>query len=198
MGRPVLHTGCLIEGCFDPHFAKGWCAHHYHKSRLHGTPLAPGKRRSRTCGKMPPGSTCSVAGCKSKYLALGFCRKHYGAFRMHGDPTKTSRGPRGKGHIYSGYHYDTKGVLVHRDIMARSLGRPLLRSETVHHKNGVRSDNRLVQGHELCCPGTCCNLELWSKSQPSGQRVRDKVAWAHEIIRLYGPLIEEHVDAAAE
>lgn len=56
------------------------------------------------------------------------------------------------------------------------LGRQLEPHETVHHKNGMRSDNRLV------------NLELWSSSQPSGQRVEDKLTWALEIIALYGSL----------
>lgn len=34
-------------------------------------------------------------------------------------------------------------VLEHRYVMARALGRPLTRSETVHHINGDRADNRL-------------------------------------------------------
>lgn len=71
--------------------------------------------------------------------------------------------------------------------MSDSLGRPLLKIEEVHHKNGVRDDNRLVRGHEVRCPGMCCNLELWSKSQPAGQRVEDKIAWAMSLLAQYRP-----------
>lgn len=59
--------------------------------------------------------------------------------------------------------------------MEQYLGRPLLKNELIHHKNGIRNDNRLD------------NLELWSKGQPAGQRVEDKIRWAKELLYQYTP-----------
>ncbi|WP_052136115.1 HNH endonuclease [Arthrobacter sp. PAMC 25486] len=65
--------------------------------------------------------------------------------------------------------------MEHRLVMSGHIGRPLLDHENVHHVNGDRLDNQIG------------NLELWSKSQPAGQRVEDKVKWALEILGTYSP-----------
>lgn len=79
--------------------------------------------------------------------------------------------------IYVGHDYPGAGksgrIMLHRKIMQEHLGRPLMKHENVHHKNGDRKDNRLS------------NLELWSTSQPTGQRVEDKLKWAREFLRMY-------------
>ncbi len=64
-------------------------------------------------------------------------------------------------------------VLEHRWVMEKRLGRSLYRDETVHHKDLDRTNNALS------------NLELWTGSHPTGQRVEDVVAWCREMLARY-------------
>lgn len=93
---------------------------------------------------------------------------------------KNPRWNGGKKHMKTGYvlRYvpGRQHMLEHRIVMEQQIGRPLESHEEVHHKNGIRNDNR---------PD---NLELWAKRQPGGQRVTDLLEYARWVIETYGPI----------
>jgi hypothetical protein len=107
---------------------------------------------------------------------------HYRRNYLYGDPTviknvgiKSDKGGYVQVRTTAGNGSKGKYTYQHRLVMEEIIGRPLVKGETVHHKNGIRNDNRPE------------NLELWSEAQPYGQRVEDKVAHAIEILERYAP-----------
>lgn len=128
----------------------------------------------------------SDKGCTKIASAKGMCRSCYEKKRHGIEPmTGKMRGNRGsrvkdaKGYIfvYLPEHPMATGpyVLEHRLIMSEYLGRNLLDTENVHHKNGQKDDNRIE------------NLELWSTAQPKGQKIQDKIDFAVSILETYAP-----------
>jgi hypothetical protein len=188
-----VRPGCLVGGCSDFHYAKGYCETHYAALRNHGDPT---KRMRGTRGQG------SVNKDGYKYMGSGgklllehrlVVESKLGRKLLAHEKIRHRNGIKhdnrlenlevyevGSGYLTRGYrmiYVAGKSVLEHRHVMEKQIGRPLLPVESVHHRNGDRSDNRPE------------NLELWSSSQPSGQRVEDKLKWAQEIISLYRPIV---------
>lgn len=172
---------CSVDDCDNKPKVRGWCPMHYARFRRYGDINFVYRhvyKEKDICDVVDADGKCT-----KKMAARKMCQMHYRRWTLYKDPTITKKNPNPK--FARKYKFLVKHghpnankwgtIAEHRWVMSEHLGRPLIDEENVHHINGDRFDNRLE------------NLELWSHSQPRGQRIEDKVEWALELLQTYAP-----------
>lgn len=166
-----LGVQCDETDCSQFAMTRGKCNTHYAALRRRGEADNP----------------CSVPDCEGGALNKGYCGSHF--YRVQNGLQLDAEWRRAG--EWQAWETTSKGYVrrrrtnqdgvrenqwQHRWVVEQAIGRELYRHEEIHHKNGNRADNRWPE-----------NLEIWSTSQPKGQRVGEKVEWALEILKLYRP-----------
>lgn len=167
----TVRESCVVDGCDRLRNGQGYCRLHYSQAKRSGQ---LGARQ------------CVVEGCTGWVEAHDMCWPHRRRLLLYGDPLAVRKPNKGEGGGHTtkdGYRVITceghpnawkhgDRMFEHVLVMSKWLDRPLRPGETVHHRNGIGTDNQIE------------NLEVMVR-HPSGQRPADLVAFARQILAEY-------------
>lgn len=142
----------------------------------------PCSPRFRVCSRCRHGKNVPCPDCdgtkRPEAVRCKACHSAYAVGKDHG-AWKGGRTLDTYGYVryYSPGHpraMNGRYIFEHHHVMEEFLGRYLVEGEEVHHRNGIKTDNRLE------------NLELWTKAHPAGVRDADLLKWAVDYLRDRG------------
>lgn len=170
LGRPKTNPDiCINSGCDRKAVCKSRCDQHYRQWRKDSGEVPRIYQRNK-------GHECRASDCSLEAERRGLCATHYARWLRNGD-LELRRAPNGSGHIRSDGRMimSVGGRLQNRarHVMEEHLGRRLHADESVHHRNGDVTDDRLA------------NLELRARYHGRGQAVDDLIVWAREVLKRY-------------
>lgn len=158
---------CTETDCERPVEGRGLCAKHRERARLAGLLDAPecseadcdqavkarGLCRTHYERWIASGGfgVCGIRGCEnpSRFDRRKICTMHYRRWEKDGHVGSAARrrAPDGAGHRtpqgYVRVSVNGKKYSQHRLVVEEAQGFPLAPYQTVHHKNGIRWDNRV-------------------------------------------------------